>query len=219
MSRNRAAAASARKPSSPINGEGIKRDIVVIGASAGGVMALAQLFAAFPRGLPAAVGVVLHRGAEKSELAHVLGRRSPLPVIEPEQRMALKRAHIYLAPPDHHLLFETAGAAIQRGPKEHSTRPAVDPLFRSAAAAYGRRVVAVLLTGAGEDGVSGFLAISRASGITLAQDPDEAYMPYMPLNALRYDDVDGVFRLDELAPAIAALVRGEEVRSHSKKVA
>ena len=109
------------------------------------------------------------------------------------------------------LLFETGGTLIYRGPKEHSTRPAIDTLFRSAAAAYGRRVSGVLLTGCGEDGVSGLIAISDAGGLSLAQDPDEAYMPYMPLNALRQDDVDGVFRLDELAIAIATLSAGQSI--------
>ncbi|WP_053381170.1 chemotaxis protein CheB [Nitrospira moscoviensis] len=200
------------RPRTAINSEGIKRDVVVIGASAGGVMALRELFAAFPAGMPAAVGVVLHRSAAPGELAQVLGRRSALPVIEPAGRTAMKQGHIYLAPPDHHLLFETGRRlAIRRGPREHSTRPAVDPLFRSAAETYGRRVVGILLTGCGEDGVSGLIAIAKASGLTLAQDPEEAYMPSMPLNALRYDDVNGVFRIDELGPVVAALAAGREI--------
>ncbi len=200
-----------------INSERIKRDIIVIGASAGGVMTLMELFAAFPPRLPAAVGVVLHRSAERGQLAHVLGRRSALSLIEPDRKTALQRGHIYLAPSDHHLLFEAGEVMIQRGPKEHSTRPAIDPLFRSAAAFYGKRVVGVLLTGAGEDGVSGLIAISQASGITLTQDPEEAYMPHMPLNALRMDDVDGVFQIKEMAPALGALAVGERVILTSKK--
>ena len=194
-----------------INGEGIKRDIIVIGASAGGVAALMDLFASFPPHMPASVGVVLHRSLERGALASVLGRHSALPLIEPSGKTVLKQAHIYLAPPDQHLLFETRGSVIQRGPKEHSTRPAIDPLFRSAAAAYGKRVVGILLTGAGQDGVSGLIAISRARGITLAQDPEEAYMPYMPLSALRSDDVHGVFRIKDLASVVAALAKGETV--------
>ncbi len=197
-----------------INAEGIKRDIIVVGASAGGVMALIELFTSFPPRMPATIGVVLHRSAEKGELAYVLSRRSALPVIEPDRKTALKHAHIYLAPPDHHLLYDPRGAVVQRGPKEHGTRPAIDPLFRSAAATYGRRVVGVLLTGAGEDGVSGLIAISQASGLTVTQDPEEAYMPYMPLNALRMDDVDGVLRLKEMASALAA---GERVILGTKK--
>jgi len=202
---------------SAINAERIKRDIIVIGASAGGVVALMELFASFPPRMAAAVCVVLHRSSEKGELAHVLSRRSALPVIEPERETVLNAGRIYLAPPDHHVLLTSRGIAIQRGPKEHSTRPAIDVLFRTAAMAYGTRVVGVLLTGAGEDGVSGFIAISKASGVTLTQDPDEAYMPYMPLNALKMDDVDGVLRIKEMAPTLTALAAGEPVIVASKK--
>jgi two-component system chemotaxis response regulator CheB len=105
-------------------------------------------------------------------------------------------------------------ALIQRGPKEHGTRPAVDPLFRSAAAAYGRRAVGVLLTGCGEDGVSGLIHISNERGVTLAQDPRAAYMPYMPLNALRFDDIGSVYSIHELAPALYALATGKSIISN-----
>ena len=202
---------------SAVNSERIKRDIIMIGASAGGVVTLTELFASFPPRMAAAVCVVLHRSPEKGELAHVLSRRSVLPVIEPEKETALNVGRIYLAPPDHHVLLTSRGIAIQRGPKEHSTRPAIDVLFRTAAMTHRPRVVGVLLTGAGEDGVSGFIAISRASGITLTQDPDEAYMPYMPLNALKMDDVDGVLRIKEMAPTLTALAAGEPVIMASKE--
>jgi two-component system, chemotaxis family, protein-glutamate methylesterase/glutaminase len=174
-------------------------------------MALAQLFEQLPGDLPAAIGVVLHRAATPGMLASVLGRRSALPLIEPSSQQALKKGHIYLAPSDHRLLFGRDCVTIQRGPTEHSTRPAVDTLFRSAAEAFGRRVVGVLLTGAGEDGVSGLIAISDASGLTIAQDPEEAYLPYMPLNALRYDDIGGIFSLDEMASALCNLAQGKAV--------
>lgn len=202
---------------SAVNPERLKRDVIVIGASAGGVVTLTELFASLSPRLAAAVCVVLHRSPEKGQLAQVLSRRSALPVIEPERETALNSGRIYLAPPDHHVLLNWRGIAIQRGPKEHSTRPAIDVLFRTAAAVHGPRVVGVLLTGAGEDGVSGLIAISKASGITLTQDPDEAYMPYMPLNALKMDDVDGVLRIKEMAPTLAALAAGERVILASKK--
>ena len=193
------------------NSEGTKRDVIVIGASAGGVTALGELFAALPAAFPALMGVVLHRRTVPGELAHVLGRKSALPVVEPTGRGPLEAGAIYLAPPDHHLLFEPGIVTAHRGPKEHSTRPAIDPLFRSAAASYGERVVGILLTGCGEDGVSGLIAISQASGVTLAQDPEEAYMPYMPLNALRFDEVVGVFALRDMASAVVALAEGRPV--------
>ncbi|MDF2460560.1 MAG: Two-component system, chemotaxis family, response regulator CheB, partial [Nitrospira sp.] len=96
----------------PFNVEGIKRDIIVIGASAGGVTALSELFAALPQRLPATIGVVLHRNASPGELVHVLGRKSALPVVEPERVTPLKPGLIFLAPPDHHLLFERSDAVI-----------------------------------------------------------------------------------------------------------
>jgi two-component system, chemotaxis family, protein-glutamate methylesterase/glutaminase len=195
-----------------INEKRIKRDIIVIGASAGGVPALQQIFAEFPSGLPAAVGVVLHRGAGQSELVQVLGRQSTLSVIEPAGTVPIRRGTIYLAPPDHHLLFERGKVAVRRGPREHSTRPSVDPLFRSAAESYGSRVVGLLLTGCGEDGVSGLISITKGGGLTLVQDPDEAYMPYMPLNALRYDDVAGLVSLDNAASVLASLAHGDQAR-------
>jgi two-component system chemotaxis response regulator CheB len=145
-------------------------------------------------------------------LAAVLGRRSALPIIEPhENQRTLKRGTIYLAPADHHLVFEGGGALIHRGPKEHSTRPAVDPLFRSAAEVFGRRVVGVLLTGCGEDGVSGLISISRVSGLALVQDPAEAYMPFMPINALRFDHVAAHLSLRQMALVLDALTNGRAV--------
>jgi two-component system chemotaxis response regulator CheB len=161
--------------------------------------------------------VALHRSSAASELATVLARRSSLPVIEPNNLSPIKPGVIYLAPADHHLLFEQGGVTVHRGPKEHSTRPAVDPLFRSAAAHYGKRVVGILLTGAGEDGVSGLIAISQASGLTLTQDPDDAYMPYMPMNAMRFDDVAGVFPLRDIAAVVTTLVKGQSVAPGVKK--
>jgi two-component system chemotaxis response regulator CheB len=205
----------ARSPRSqrqhPFNVEGIKRDVVVIGASAGGVAALSELFGALPERLAATIGVVLHRSATPGELAKVLGRRSALPLVEPHGATPLTPGLIFLAPPDHHLLFERGEAVVRRGPKEHSTRPAIDPLFRSASVQFGKRVVGILLTGCGEDGVSGLITISGASGVTLAQDPDDAYMPYMPMNALRFDDVAGVFPLRDMAWVIEALVSGQAI--------
>jgi two-component system chemotaxis response regulator CheB len=197
------------------NLDGTKRDVIVIGASAGGVMALSELFAALPATLSASIGVVLHRSTVPGQLATVLGRKSALPVVEPKGSGPLETGVIYLAPPDHHLLFEPHAVAIQRGPKEHATRPAIDPLFRSAAASYGERVVGVLLTGCGEDGVSGLIAISQGSGVTLAQDPADAYMPYMPLNALRFDEIAGVFALRDMASVISALAEGQPVATRS----
>jgi two-component system chemotaxis response regulator CheB len=111
------------------------------------VAALQELLTRLPADLPAAIGCVLHRGPSPSHLATVFGRRSSLPVREPSQGETVQHGIIYLAPADHHLLFQHEGIEVQRGPREHGTRPAVDPLFRSAAATYGKRVVGLLLTG------------------------------------------------------------------------
>jgi two-component system chemotaxis response regulator CheB len=195
-----------------INDKRVKRDIIVIGASAGGVQALQEVFAKFPSGMEAVVGVALHRGSQPSELMSVLARKSTLPVVEPNRPMTLKPGTIYLAPADHHLLFQRGSVVGRRGPREHSTRPSIDPLFRSAAESYGPRVVGLLLTGCGEDGASGLISISKGGGLTLVQDPDEAYMPYMPLNAMRYDDVAGIVSLNDAASVLALLAGGGQVR-------
>jgi two-component system, chemotaxis family, protein-glutamate methylesterase/glutaminase len=198
-------------PPTLLNLSGTKRNIIVIGASAGGIQALQRLFTALSSDLPAAVGVVLHRSERPDELASVLARRSSLPIIEPGESQPLRQGTIYLAPADHHMVFHARDVEVLRGPKEHHTRPAIDPLFRSAAVAYGARVVGTLLSGCGEDGVSGMMAIEKRGGLCLAQDPREAEMPSIPLNALRYDDVSAIFIIDDLAAALEALARGRTI--------
>ena len=200
-------------PKVPLNRAGIKRDIIVIGGSAGGVVALKKLFAAFPTHFPVAVGAVLHRRALPGHLVAVLGDRSSLPIIEPCDGDALRQGTIYLAPADHHMLFHEGRIGVRRGPKEHSTRPAIDTLFRSAAAAFGARVVGVLLSGCGDDGVRGMTAIEEGGGIGIVQDPKEAEMPSMPLNAIRHDHVRGVFRVEEMASVLDALATGRTANS------
>ncbi|HKN87681.1 MAG TPA: chemotaxis protein CheB, partial [Nitrospiraceae bacterium] len=174
-----------------INSENIPRDLIVIGASAGGVEALTELFSSLPIDLPASIAVVIHRSPLYSlHLRQVLGRRSTLPVREPHPHEIMAPGTIYLAPRDHHMVVNGKQLTLNRGPKEHFTRPAVDPLFASAAASYGPRVTGVLLTGAGEDGVAGLIAIKQHGGLGLVQDPKDAKIRSMPLNALRYDHVD-----------------------------
>ncbi len=195
-------------PRRALNSEGVTRDVIVIGASAGGVQALARLFALLPRELPATIACVLHRGMIPSHLAEVLTRQSSLPIREPQREETVQRGLIYLAPADQHLLFTPHGIEVQRGPREHSTRPAVDPLFRSAAAIYGNSVVGLLLTGGGQDGLRGMIAIAQSDGLTLVQDPEDAYMPYMPLSAIHGDDVSGTYPLEELPTVLVTLASG-----------
>jgi two-component system, chemotaxis family, protein-glutamate methylesterase/glutaminase len=196
-----------------INSEGIPRDIIVIGASAGGVEALIQLFSGLPADLPASIAVVIHRSPLYSlHLLQVLGRRSTMPVREPEPHETMAPGTIYLAPRDHHMLVKNKQIELNRGPKEHFTRPAVDPLFSSVAATYGPRVIGVLLTGAGDDGVAGLIAVKHHGGLGLVQDPRDAKMPSMPQNALRYDHVDLVCPLSTIPTTLAMLAHGRPVQ-------
>lgn len=192
-----------------ININGARRDIVTIGASAGGIEALMHLFSKLPPRLPAAIAVVVHRSpVAETRLPSVLGRSAGLPVFEPRDGQPFEAGRIYAAPRDQHLVLEDSVVRLNRGPKEHRTRPAVDPLFRSAAQVYGPRVIGVLLSGFGDDGVSGLIAISDRGGISIVQDPGEARHNSMPRNAIAEDDVDAVLPLDGIAAALVALASG-----------
>ncbi len=190
------------------------RDLVAIGASAGGVEALRSVLGKLPVALPATVFVTIHRpAATPSGLAAVLGRAATLPVREPRHGERFRKRTIYLAPSDHHMIVCDDRLKRLRTPKQHHTRPSIDPMMVSLAEAYGARVIGVLLTGNLSDGVAGLVAIKAANGLSLVQDPREAAFPAMPRNALLYDHVDLVFRLDAVAAIITALVRGETIES------
>ena len=195
-----------------INSERICRDIIAIGASAGGVETLIGLFKNLPPKLGAIIVVVIHRSPVYNlHLSKVLGRHATMPVREPEHDETLTEGMIYLAPRDRHMLLRGKQAVLSRGAKEHFTRPAVDPLFTSAAEQYGARVTGVLLTGSGDDGVSGLIAIKHHGGLAVVQDPREAIMPTMPMNALRYDHVDLVLSLMAIPSALTQLVEGQPI--------
>jgi len=192
-----------------INADRRPRDIIVVGGSAGSVVPIMSLLESLPSDLPAALAVVLHRHPfHETQLPQVLGRRCPLTVIEPMDGDTVQRGVVYVAPRDHHMLFADGTVRLDRGPKQHRTRPAIDPLFMSASAAYGPRVLGVLFSGLGSDGVSGFLTIKAAGGLTLVQSPRDAQFPTMPLRALREDDVDGALDAAELGDAVAVLAAG-----------
>src|SRR5579864_7798260 len=181
-------------------------DIIVIGASAGGVEALVKLVGQLPGDLPAAVFVVLHIPAESpSLLPGILERSGPLPASQPGDNEAIRSGHIYVASPDYHLLIEQGRVRQMRGPKENRHRPAIDPLFRSAALTYGPRVVGVILTGALDDGTAGLLAVKRRGGVAIVQDPDEALYPSMPLSALENVEVDYTLPLASIGPQLEQL--------------
>ncbi len=180
------------------------RDIVVMGASAGGIPALQAVLAGFPAELQAAVLVVLHLGAE-SHLAQVLGRAGPLPVEPAESGTLLGRGRVYVAVPGCHLLVHDHHLLLRRGPRENLSRPAIDPLFRSAAITFGSRVVGVVLSGALNDGTAGLRAIKRCGGLAVVQDPSDAAVRSMPLSALRFTEVDYVAPAAALGPLLGEI--------------
>src|SRR5262249_31339644 len=156
-----------------------------------------------PPQIPAAIAVVLHRSPFfEGRLPAVLSRRSALTIAEPTDGDAFETGQVYVAPRDRHLLIEDSIIRLSSGPKEHRTRPSIDPLFQSAATAHGSRVVGVLLSGYGVDGVSGLIAIKAAGGISLVQHPQQALHAGMPNTAIAEDDVDGVLYVDQIAEAL-----------------
>lgn len=195
-----------------INSEKIARDVIVVGASAGGFRAVIDLLARLPAGLPAFIGIVIHRGAtSSSDWSATLGQKTKLTVVEPADGEILTRGVAYVAPGDCHMTFESGRIRLDAQAKEHHTRPAVDPLFRSAALAYGRRVVGIVLSGGGHDGMLGLLDITNAGGLSLAQKLSEAEHPSMPAFAIARDHVRAVLSVDELGDALALLALGDEV--------
>ncbi|MFC4426567.1 chemotaxis protein CheB [Deinococcus navajonensis] len=181
--------------------------VVVVGASAGGVTALSALCAGLPAHFPAAVLVVLHIAADApSLLPNILGRAGPLPAHHPVSGEPLRPGHIYVAPPDYHLLVEPGGVTLTRGPKENRSRPSVDALFRSAAYTYGPRVIGVILSGMLDDGVSGLYTIKRRGGQAVVQRPEEAEYDSMPATALREVEVDHVVSAHEMGALLTRLV-------------
>jgi two-component system chemotaxis response regulator CheB len=189
----------------------MKHDIIVVGASAGGVEALSALVGSLPPDLPAAILIVLHVPPwSRSELPRILSRSGPLPASSAQHDAPIEPGHIYVAPPDHHLLLEDGRTVLWRGPRENRHRPAVNTLFRSAAVSHGPRVTGVILTGAMDDGSAGLWWVRRYGGATVVQDPDEAFVPDMPLSALEYVDSAQVARLSEMGTLLTALANGEE---------
>jgi two-component system, chemotaxis family, protein-glutamate methylesterase/glutaminase len=181
-------------------------NIIVVGASAGGVEALSVLARELPAGLPAAVFVVLHIPAHSpSMLPSILSRAGQLPALQPTDGMAISHGCIYVARPDHHMLLERGYIRIVRGPRENHHRPAIDPLFRSAARSYGPRVAGVILTGMLDDGTAGLLAIKQRGGVAIVQDPKEALYPSMPSSALEHVPVDHCLTLSEISTLLVEL--------------
>ncbi|HEY7033302.1 MAG TPA: chemotaxis protein CheB [Thermomicrobiales bacterium] len=179
------------------------RDIVVVGASAGGIQALLAMVHGLPADFPGAVFVVVHTSPQApSVLPHLLARAGQLPAKHAEHGEPIVAGRIYVAPPDQHLLVRPGYVELRHGPRENHSRPAVDPLFRSASRAYGPRVTGVVLSGALGDGSAGLLSIKARGGIAIVQDPSEAIVEGMPRSALRLVDVDCTLPAAKIAPAL-----------------
>src|SRR5438477_682491 len=187
--------------------------IVVIGASAGGMQALEAVAAGLPADLPAAVFVVWHLApGVRSVLPMVLNRASRIPALYPKDGDPIEPGRIYVAPNDHHLLIERGYVRVAKGPKENRFRPAVDPLFRSAAYLYSTRVIGVVLSGALDDGTAGLWAIKLRGGTAVVQDPADALHRSMPINALDNVEVDYKLPVAEIGPLLGRLTREPAAR-------
>jgi len=189
--------------------------IVVIGGSAGSINILKTILGGLPRDFPAPVLIVIHIGSRESVLPSLLGRGSALPVRHALQGEPIVPGQVLIAPSDLHLTVATSGgrafAQLSRAAKENHARPAIDPLFRSAGAAYGADAIAVLLSGFLDDGTVGLQAIKARGGIAVVQDPLDAEAPDMPASAIEHATVDFVRRAVEIAPTLVELVRREAV--------
>lgn len=184
------------------------RDIIVVGASAGGVQALCNLMEGLPAGLPASVFVVLHVAPHgHSALPAILSRTGCLPASHPVDGERIEPGRIYVAPPDRHLALDDGRIHLSRNASENGHRPAVDVLFRTAARAFGSRVVGVVLTGNLDDGTAGLAIIKRCGGVAVVQDPGDADYPSMPESAIANVAVDYVLPLAEIPALLDRLVR------------
>jgi two-component system, chemotaxis family, protein-glutamate methylesterase/glutaminase len=186
----------------------VERDTVVVGASAGGVEALANLVSGLPGDIPVSLYVVLHMptGAA-SRLPEILTRVGTLPATPAINGAEPENGYIYVAPPDHHLILSAGRMFLVDGARENGVRPAVDPLFRSAARTLGPRVIGVILSGTMDDGAAGMAAIAAAGGTTIVQDPADALADGMPRSAMEATDVDHVIRAGAMGRLIDELAR------------
>jgi two-component system chemotaxis response regulator CheB len=191
--------------------------LIVIGASLGGLDALAIVLREVSPSLPAAILAVIHIGPGESKLPQYFTGRSALPVAYGRDREPIVASRAYLAPPDRHLMVEDGRVHLSTGPKENHTRPAVDPLFRSAAEAAGPLVIGVILTGYLTDGTAGLWEVKRRGGTAIVQDPDEAQVRSMPESALRHVSVDYRLKLRDIGRLLNRLA--EEAAAKALEIA
>jgi two-component system, chemotaxis family, protein-glutamate methylesterase/glutaminase len=183
-----------------------RTQVVVVGASWGGLKAVGTVLQGLPMGFAAAVVLAQHRAPRSTEaLVHVLQGQSVLMVREVEDKDAVEPGRVYVAPPDYHLLLERGHFGLSLDDRVQYSRPSIDVLFESAASAYGAGVAAVVLTGANEDGAAGLIAVKRAGGITIVQDPATAESVVMPQAAVASGAADKVLPLSDIAPFLVEL--------------
>ena len=185
------------------------RDIVVIGGSAGAIQAISVILQALPGDFPAATFVVVHTGQDApAYLANIFAKVSRLPVQYATDREPIELGRVYVAAPNRHLLIKPGEMRVILGPKENNFRPAVDPLFRTAATAYHGRVIGVVVSGSLDDGTHGLLQIKRAGGIAIVQSPDDALQRGMPESAIERVEVNHILPATEIGPMLTKLVSG-----------
>ena len=191
-----------------------KKNIIVIGASAGGMEVLKRLFSRLSPTIDAAIFITWHMSADvRGLLPYVLAKENSLHVANAIDGESIKFNRAYVAPPDHHLLIENEVVRVVRGPKENRFRPAIDPLFRSAAYSYGPRVIGIVLTGALDDGTAGLWTIKQFGGTTIVQDPAESAYPSMPRSAIRHVEIDYKLPVTEMAPLLTRLADEEIIET------
>jgi two-component system, chemotaxis family, protein-glutamate methylesterase/glutaminase len=183
-----------------------QRDIVVIGGSAGAIESVSEIVRGLPAEFPAAIFTVVHfPGSVTSALPRILSRAGHMPAEHPADEAPILPGRIYVAPPDCHLFLEEGNVRLSRGPKENGHRPAIDPLFRSAARHYGGRVIGVLLSGNLSDGTAGLLGIKQRGGVAMVQDPETALYSGMPRSAIERVPVDHVVPVRAMAGLLTQL--------------
>jgi two-component system chemotaxis response regulator CheB len=187
-----------------------RHDIIVIGGSAGSLDTLRAIAEALPADHAGTVFVVAHVGRSRSILPDLLSRVGKLTASHPLEEEPIRRRHIYVAPPDRHLLIEDGKVCLSRGPREHFARPAIDPLFRAAARNCGARVIGVVLSGGGGDGAAGLAAIQHAGGLAIVEKPCDAAFPDMPRTAASLREPHFVARAAEI-PGLLVRLSAETV--------
>jgi two-component system, chemotaxis family, protein-glutamate methylesterase/glutaminase len=185
----------------------MRYELIAIGASWGGLRAVSEILGALPEDLDAAVVIAQHRRVETGEggLAMILGMRTRLAVRDADDKEPIEPGHVYLAPPDYHLLVERGHFVLSIDEPVNYARPSIDVLFDSVAEAYAERAIGVILTGANEDGAAGLALIKRRGGVAIVQDPRDAEAPTMPTAALAATGADAVLRLAEIGPFLHGL--------------